>query len=269
MRMKRIKVYPMNKATFISAITLTCALFNSCDEMWNHCIEGNGHHSVETRTLPAFTRIQVNGDFNVQVSIDSTSVAIVDADENLQDRIVTYVYEEKLFIETKSGDCLNSSRPIEISVVTPSVNNIELNGSGNVNCDDLFAEDFILKLSGSGGIKCKKIKADLAALNLEGSGIIDCASDVQSLTSQIEGSGEIRINGSALNSDLKVIGSGHLRAGELNTDVCKANISGSGIIDTDVNNSLDVTIIGSGIVNYFGNPVITSYISGSGKIVKQ
>ncbi len=175
----------------------------------------------------------------------------------------------KLIIETRNGDCLNSSHPIEIRVSTPSVNNIELNGSGHVYCYGLKSEDLILRLSGSGEIDLSRMDARSARLELEGSGNIDCVGDVENLYSQIEGSGEIKISGSALNSELRVIGSGHLRAGELNTDVCTAYISGSGIIDTDVNNSLDVTIIGSGIVNYFGNPVITSYISGSGKIVKQ
>lgn len=259
----------MKKMKFISGIVLACALITSCDEMWHHCIDGNGHPSTETRTLSAFTRIQVNGDFKVLVDTGSSSVAIVKADENLQDLIVTHVSGDKLVIETRNGDCLNSSHPIEISVVTPSVNNIELNGSGNVYCYGLNTDELVLRLSGSGEMKCTQIKASSAMLDLEGSGNIDCAADVDNLSSQIEGSGEIRIIGSALNSELKVIGSGHQRAGELNTDVCTAYISGSGIIDTDVNNSLDVTIIGSGIVNYFGNPVLTSYISGSGKIVKQ
>ena len=259
----------MNKLIFIPGIILAFALITSCDEIWHHCVEGNGHPSAETRTLPTFTRIQVNGDFKVQVSIDTASVAIVETDENLQDLIVTHVSGDKLIIESRNGDCLNPSHPIEISVVSPSVDNVELNGSGNVYCYGLNAEELVLSLSGSGEIDCSKIMATSAMLDLEGSGKIDCAADVENITSKIEGSGEIRINGSALNSDFKVIGSGHQRASELNTDVCTAYISGSGIIDTDVNNSLDVTIIGSGIVNYFGNPVITSYISGSGKIVKQ
>ncbi len=130
-------------------------------------------------------------------------------------------------------------------------------------------KNLTLRLSGSGQIECTQIEAISAVLDFEGSGNIDCAVDVEDLSSKIEGSGDINIDGSALNSELQVIGSGRQRAGQLNTDVCTAYISGSGIIDTDVNNSLDVTIIGSGTVNYFGNPVITSYISGSGKIVKQ
>lgn len=259
----------MNKLIFIPVI-LAGTLITSCDQMWHHCIDGNGHPSTETRPLPAFNQIQVNGDFKVLVTTDSTSsVAIVEADENLQDLIRTFVSGDKLIIESKNGDCLNSSRPIEISVITPSLSNIELNGSGNIYCYGLNAEDIVLRLSGSGQMECTQIEAHSAKLVLEGSGNIDCGADVEDLYSQIEGSGEIRIIGSTLNSELRVIGSGRQRASQLNTDVCITYISGSGIIDTHVSNSLDVTIIGSGTVNYSGNPVITSYISGSGKIVKQ
>jgi hypothetical protein len=259
----------MKKMKYIPGIILACALITSCDEMWHHCIDGNGHPSTETRTIPSFSQIEVNGDFKVQVDTDASSVAIVEADENLQDLIVTHVTGDKLIIEAKNGDCLNSSHPIEINVKTPSVKNIELNGSGRVYCYGLNAEELVLGLSGSGEMKCTQVRASTIKLQLEGSGNIECVAEVEHLSSEIEGSGEIRLIGSARNSDFRVIGSGHQRAGELNSDVCTAYISGSGIIDADVSNSLDVTIIGSGIVNYFGNPVITSYISGSGKIVKQ
>jgi hypothetical protein len=44
---------------------------------------------------------------------------------------------------------------------------------------------------------------------------------------------------------------------------------GPGMADTDVSNSPEGTITGGSIDNYFGNPVIKSYISGSGKIFNQ
>jgi hypothetical protein len=263
------KRLPMNKWKFIPGIILACALITSCEEMWNHCTEGNGHTSTDTRTLPAFSQIEVNGDFKVRVDTDAITVAIVKADDNLQDLIQTYVVGDKLVIESRHGDCLNSSHPIEISVTAPTVNNIELNGSGRVYCYGLNVDALILKLSGSGEMDLTQIKAGSATLDLEGSGNIDFSADVENILSRIEGSGDITINGTAISSEFRVIGSGHVRAGGINTDVCTAYISGSGVIDTDVNNSLDVTIIGSGVVNYFGNPVITSNISGSGKIVKQ
>lgn len=258
----------MNRLIFLPLI-LAGTLFTSCDEIWHHCVEGNGHASTESRTLPPFSQIQVNGDFNVQVTTDTATVAVVEADENLQDLIKTYVSGDKLIIESKNGDCLNSSHTIGIRVTSPVMSNIELNGSGDVHCSNLNTNDLILRLSGSGKIECTRATARSVKLVLEGSGNIECEADMEDLYSQIDGSGEIKIIGSALNSEIRVIGSGHQRADQLSTDVCITYISGSGIIDTRVSKSLDVTIIGSGIVNYLGNPVITSYISGSGKIVKR
>ena len=259
----------MNKLIFMPGIVVGFTLIASCEDMWNHCIEGNGRHSTETRTLPVFERIQINGDFKVRVDTGTGCLAVIEADENLQDRIVTNISGDKLVIESKNGDCLNPSDPIEITVTVPFVNSIELYGSGYVFCNDLKVENLTLRVSGSGQIECAQIEAVSAVLDIEGSGNIDCVVDVEDLSSKIEGSGDINIDGSAVNSELQIIGSGHQRAGQLNTDVCTAYISGSGIIDTHVNNTLDVTIIGSGTVNYSGNPVITSHISGSGKIVKQ
>lgn len=259
----------LNKLILIPGFVMVFALFISCEGFWNNCKEGNGHISTETRTLSTFSRVEINGDFKVLVDTGSSSFAVIEADENLQDLIVTNVSGDKLIIETRNGDCLYPTHPVEIRIKTPSVSQIVLNGSGNVYCNGLISEELFLRLSGSGDMHFTEINAVSATLELEGSGNIDFGTNVEDLYAECEGSGEIRLNGEARNSELRVIGSGHLRASQLNTDICIAFINGSGTIDTDVNISLDVTIMGSGTVNYYGNPVISSYISGSGKIVRQ
>jgi hypothetical protein len=104
---------------------------------------------------------------------------------------------------------------------------------------------------------------------VEGSGYINSSVVAEDLAGRVDGSGEIRLSGSAVSSDLRVTGSGRISSGELNTDACVAYIAGSGNVDVDVNLALDVTITGSGIVYYGGDPEITSHISGSGKIVRK
>ncbi len=77
---------------------------------------------------------------------------------------------------------------------------------------NLNTNDLILRLSGSGKIECTQATARSVKLVLEGSGNIECEADIEDLYSQIDGSGEIKIIGSALNSEIRVIGSGHQRA---------------------------------------------------------
>jgi len=245
------------------------ASLTSCEDMWNHCVDGNGQRTSETRELPAFERIQVNGDFDVEVDTGRVSSVLVEADENLLGHIVTHVSGDKLIIESKNGSCLRPVHPIEITVNSPVVRGMDMNGSGNLSCFGLQTDELLVRLAGSGQVECYQLQASSVNYELEGSGSINSSVTAENLAALLEGSGEIRLNGTAVSSDLRIIGSGRIKAGQLNTDACVAYISGSGTLDTDVNHALDVTIIGSGIVYYSGNPVVESYISGSGKVIKQ
>jgi hypothetical protein len=223
----------------------------------------------ETRQLETFDQIQVSGDFDVQIDTGRESSVVVETDENLLDLVVTHVSGNKLIIETRDNHCLNPSRPIEITINTPAVKEIILEGSGYINCYGLRTEELTIELDGSGQIECYEVEASSVTLDLQGSGLIAGSLLTGNVEAQLEGSGEIRMNGESVSSDLRITGSGHVRADQLESDVCVAYISGSGQINTLVNNVLDVTIIGSGLVYYKGNPTVDSYVSGSGKVIHQ
>jgi hypothetical protein len=241
----------------------------SCEDIWNRCVDGNGTRINETRELENFERIQVNGDFTVQIDTGNASYVVIRVDENLTDLIVTHVSGDRLIIETRNNDCIRPSHPVEITVVTPAYSEITLSGSGIVRCSGLNTNAFSINLEGSGEIQCNQVEAATVTADLLGSGFIEGVFFTENLSAALDGSGEIRMSGASVNADLKLIGSGRIQALDVVTDVCYAYVSGSGRIDTRVNNALDITIIGSGSVYYAGNPTVESYISGSGKVVHQ
>lgn len=257
------------KTHTITAILVTALLSLSCEELWEECIHGNGNLITETRTLPSFTQIQVIGDFEVQVDTGNESAVWINCDENLMDFIVTHVSGDRLVIETRDEFRLKPSRTIHLKVTTLSVTGLEVKGSGYLYCNGVKSDALKMGVEGSGNLECFNAETSLAECHIEGSGNITGSLVTENLTGQLEGSGEIRMTGLAVSSELRIIGSGHIRASQLLTDVCVAYISGSGNIDTHVLNSLDATIIGSGIVYYSGNPAVESYISGSGRVVHQ
>lgn len=259
----------MKNIFYIPALLVTGLMFSSCEDLWNRCVDGDGDRTTDTRVVEAFSRIQVNGDFEVQIDTGNTSSVRIESDENLMDLIVTHVSGNKLIIETRNGTCIRPSHPIEITVTTSSPDEITLNGSGYVYCYGLETDELSMKLAGSGQIECYDIVASVVNVELEGSGLINSSFVAENLTTQLEGSGEIRLSGESVNADHKIIGSGNIRAKEVISDVCVVYISGSGTVDSHVNNALDVTIIGSGNVYYTGNPTIKSYISGSGKVIER
>jgi hypothetical protein len=251
---------------FLTIIGITVI---SCEDIWNRCVDGSGDRGTDNRDLAGFERIEINGDFDVQIDTGVESFAVIETDENLLDLIVTHVSGNKLIIETRDGVCIRPVHQVEISVSAPVISEITLNGSGLVYCYGLNTENLGINLSGSGEIECDNILATAADIELEGSGIIDCDLVSEDLKTQLEGSGEIKLRGESVSGDHKIIGSGKINASQLNSDVAVVYISGSGTVEVDVNNALDVTIIGSGKVYYTGNPAIDEYISGSGEVIER
>lgn len=253
----------------ITALILTGMLFTACDDIWDRNIDGNGNRDMENRSLESFSSVEINGDFEVQIEIGTSSKAVIETDENLMQYIITHVSGNKLIVEIRDDVNLRPSRPIEITVTTPAVDQIELNGSGYVYCYEIETEELSVHLAGSGQIEFSNAVASSAELELDGSGFIRGELYVENLTTKIEGSGEIRAEGTSVNTNHKIIGSGRINADEVLAEVSTVYISGSGITDTYASEALDVTIIGSGIVYYSGNADLDSYISGSGKVIKR
>ncbi len=253
----------------LPALLLTGLLFTACDDIWDRNIDGNGDRDIETRNLETFSSVEINGDFEVQVDMGASSKAVIETDENLMQYIITHVSGNKLIVETRDDVNLRPSHPIEVTITTPAVDQIELNGSGYVYCYGLEAEELSVHLAGSGQIELYNAVASSAEIDLEGSGFIRGELFVEDLTTKIEGSGEIRAEGTSISTSHKIIGSGRINADEVIAGVSTVYISGSGIIDTYASEALDVTIIGSGIVYYAGDADLEKYISGSGKVIKR
>jgi carbon monoxide dehydrogenase subunit G len=242
--------FQMKSSKIIVASVFTGFLFiSSCsDSFWN-CIEGNGATATVRRVTGDFTNVANHGDFIVDVTIGTPTSVSVEADEDLLSYIETYIQGNTLIIETEDNHCLQSHEQIYVKVVTPSVYELKMSGSGVINCNNVDADELKYVLSGSGSIQSTGIVA----------GFID---------TNISGSGEIMLSGTAAQSSLSIPGSGDIKALNLEQDKCIATISGSGTIYAFVNDNLDVQISGSGNVVYKGDPAIVVNVTGSGRVIR-
>ncbi len=213
------------------------------------CIDGNGYPITETRTVNTFHEVVCNGSFEVNVFYGDTHEVKVDAESNLIQAIRTSVSGGRLYIDTDDNHCFNNSIPVIITVYAPNVDGLDLNGSGSVRANGIYADNLYLNISGSGNMD---VNAD--ALHIE---------------ARISGSGSIDIHGISETSELSISGSGNIFAYDLVQKRSESTISGSGNIYVTVSQQLDGTISGSGNIYYKGNPTVFQNISGSGRIIKQ
>ncbi|PLW94522.1 MAG: hypothetical protein C0591_12700 [Marinilabiliales bacterium] len=229
-------------------------------------INGNGQVTTEKRQLVSFNQVDNSGTFNVFVKQDSVFTATVEAESNLIPYVRTIINGNTLEIDTREN--FRENYPINVYVTTPTIQGIELSGSGYVKIDSVDADYLQVILSGSGQMDGYAVTNSLVA-KISGSVNINLESYTNTSDIKISGSGDINLTGESLSGSCTISGSGQINSYSFTQNECTAKISGSGNMFLNVVNYLDVTISGSGSIYYIGDPSINVSITGSGQLIKQ
>jgi len=167
---------------------------------------GSGISASETRDLPPFAGVELAGSNNVTARVGEEQSVVVHADDNLVDRITTRVSGGKLVIGNDRGDFRTQS-PMGVDVTVTALNELALTGSGTIVAAEVDAKRFSVALSGSGVVRAGG-RTDSLEVELNGSGEAQLqdlvARDVHAVVS---GSGRALVNATET-LDASVPGSG-------------------------------------------------------------
>ncbi len=185
---------------------------------------------------------------------------------------------EKLNVELNSSVALESDGSLEIKKLVFNVfgsvkgevelktesTDIKIGGAGDVL---LIGETDALSInvSGAANLNAKELASKKVSITSAGSSTISVSAR-NSLAATIYGTGNLFFYGDVETLDIKISGLGEVDASGLKAKQAKLAISGSGKVELDVSDKLDVVISGTGIVSYSGSPSLTQRISGFGKV---
>ncbi len=199
----------------------------------------------ESRNISDFREIKYSVPCNLEI-IQSDKISLVlEGDKEDLERIITKVEGDELKIYTKNFSSGLGDVKIYLSVT--ELNGLSVAGSGDVVFKSkLTTDELDLDLSGSGNIQCEELTANEVEVN-------------------IAGSGDILLGGMAENEfEINIAGSGDVRAENLKTKEAEVNIAGSGSVKIWATERLETNIVGSGDVYYKGNPLVNAESIGSG-----
>lgn len=234
----------------ITAVFAILILLSSCRMFGYKHIEGNGNITTQSRNIGKATKIKLAGSFDVELTPGTQTKVEVVGDDNILPFIMTEEQDGFLVVKSKDHLTYNSTEGIKIKVTTPTLENIQLAGTGNITGQGKFtgSEKLVLKIAGSGDIKLEvntpKIEADIA------------------------GSGSISLSGETKDETIKIAGSGDYLTEGLLAENATVRIAGQGDVKLFASTTLDIHIAGSGTVYYKGNPSIKQKVAGSGDIKK-
>ena len=188
---------------------------------------GSGNLVTETREVNEFSRVSSEGVFEVNITADESQLVEVTSDDNVMQYVKTTVSSNQLSLYLKDGNYGNITLKANIKVA--DLNGIANSGTGNINAINVDEE------------------AEFNVVN--------------------SGTANITIQGESDGLEIMNEGTGDFKGFDFEVNSCQVENIGSGDIQVNCNESLDIIITGSGNVYYKGHPSINVNISGSGKVI--
>ena len=220
----------------------------SCIFIDSRSVKGNGNIITEQREGLVAHRIRLAGFMDVELSQGSATTVKVEADENLQEYIITEMEEGVLVVKMRSNIRFINSERIKIYITTDKLEQLTLSGSGNITGTNKFTESDRLKLRLSG---VGDLKLDL---------------NTPELDAELSGSGSLALSGETRDAKIQINGVGNCDAENLKAENASVKIAGSGDIRIFADTKLDVTIRGNGSVYYKGAAAVSQKVSGNGEV---
>ena len=191
---------------------------------------------------------------------DETSVSVI-ADDELLEYLVVELKDDTLVIRLKDKSVFSwrksfKQNELKISISTPDIEGIYLNGSGDLDASDIVSPVLTVGIHGSGDAHLGNVDTENLSIGIYGSGTVDARNLAsESAKFSIHGSGKMTF--ASVVSSFNVIGihgSGNFRSNLFEGKEMKVNIHGSGDIkmpDIDFQ-SIEGAIHGSGDITLGG-----------------
>jgi len=221
----------MNKKTFtLIPIALgMLLLFTGCvvNVGGGRTLRGTG--SLVTRDIDVadFNAIDVGGNFRVVYRQASTPALTVVMQENLFNHLETSVRNGNLQITTgRNFETTSANRPT-LYVYAPYLTGVDFSGAVTAsNWDMIQGQSFAISTSGAATLDIS-LEVQQVDIGVSGAASLTLDLDVERLDMEIAGAANVRLSGSANTIDVDGSGAFNLRAGDLQIEGGRVNVSGA------------------------------------------
>jgi len=234
------------------ALQFSTLVFLTIFSFMSICASGSSVQDVkkENRKVSDFSEIGLSISADLYLSQGTTNEVIIEADEEILEKIITEVRGDKLVIKFEKWYNHKGTNKINVYVTAKNINKLVVSGSGDIVAKTpIKTERMGFVISGSGSVLINDLS-------------------VKDIHAIISGSGDIRVSGKSTASvlDVTVTGSGGFDSKGIEFKKGDFVITGSGSIKAFISEEIEANITGSGRISYKGKPIIDANITGSGKM---
>jgi hypothetical protein len=131
-------------------VLLSLAVASGCHKI-HHGVAGSGKRVTQKREVAAFTSINTQGAFNIEVVCQKPVALELEADDNIVPLVSTEVSNNILYV--KGLQDFSVSEPIALKISVPNLDGLSVAGAGTMDISDLKNDKFEIDSSGAPTIK--------------------------------------------------------------------------------------------------------------------
>ena len=215
---------------------------------WGTGISGNGNVVEDTRNVSGFTGVEISTGIDVYLTQGQDFEVVVEADENLQEVILTELRGDRLVVRTDHVN-IRSAKSKKVHVTLPELEELKISSAGDcVGQTPFQCNDLRVSISSAGDLTLE-VDADRIGLD-------------------ISSSGDASISGSANVLDASLSSAGDLNAFDLVAKKVDVSVSSAGDARVHATEEIDMNASSAGNIYYRGDArVVRSTSSSAGSIV--
>lgn len=213
---------------WIAVVMVLSAGLMSCSSLGDmRTVAGSGNVTTESRDVSGFSKVTLQGMGTMTIDQSGTESMTITADDNFLPYLETVVEGDTLFIRTTEPVLFRDITQLDFQVSAAALNEVTLEGAGDINVRNLSTDRWHVSLPGAG---------------------------------------QITVAGETTDQLVEINGAGNYRAEDLVSRNAEIISNGAGETVVRVSDTLDVTVNGLGSVEYIGNPTVTQEINGVGSV---
>jgi hypothetical protein len=232
-------------ATLVSLSLVSC----NFDINFNNGVKGNGNVTVEQRTInEPFTAIKATEGLDVILTQSNSDIISVEADENLQELIITEVVDNVLKIHTTEniGNCKSKKVIVsfkDISSIT-ATSGSDVKGTNTITAQNLELET----TSGSD-------------MNLD--------VNTSTLTCKSTSGSDLKLSGKTIKLIAEATSGSDIKAADLVAESSQVKATSGADITVNISKELTAKATSGGDIKYLGNPAIVNKSDSSAGSIKR
>jgi len=231
-----------------------------------------GNVVTEERDFTNFTKVDVSGTFNVEITQSDTFSIVVTADTSFFDYVEV----------AKSGDTLKitlnprhtftdftlRARTLEAKITMPALHGLRLSGASKGTIIGFkSSHDFTLDVSGASSLNANDIQVGNAELEISGASKVNGKIEAGNIDLKISGASQIELEGAASNVLLNASGASKVNLKDCPLENANVNLGGASEATVNLKGRLDAHLSEASRLYFQGNPIMGDFtVTGASTI---